>query len=211
MKICWYGHSCFEIANGSTLVTDPHDGRSIGIRKPEIGADLVLVSHDHYDHNSVRTVSKQNTRVINEVTSLKIKGIKIQGFPTFHDESGGAKRGKNILFKFCMEGINFLHSGDLGHLIDDELAKKIGEVDILFIPIGGVFTIDAENAWKVVEKLKPKVAIPMHYKISGLSIPLDEPDLFLRKAEEKVVRVGNEIDFTKEDLPKDFEIWLFSL
>ncbi|HIH98578.1 MAG TPA: MBL fold metallo-hydrolase [Thermoplasmata archaeon] len=211
MKICWYGHSCFEIANGSTLVTDPHDGRSIGIRKPEIGADLVLVSHDHYDHNSVRTVSKQNTRVINEVTSLKIKGIKIQGFPTFHDESGGAKRGKNILFKFCMEGINFLHSGDLGHLIDDELAKKIGEVDILFIPVGGIFTIDAENAWKVVEKLKPKVAIPMHYKISGLSIPLDEPDLFLRKAEEKVVRVGNEIDFTKEDLPKDFEIWLFSL
>jgi L-ascorbate metabolism protein UlaG (beta-lactamase superfamily) len=211
MKICWYGHSCFEISNGSTLVTDPHDGRSIGIRRPEVGADLVLVSHDHYDHNSVRTVSKQNTRVIKEVTSLKIKGIKIQGFPSFHDESGGAKRGKNILFKFCMEGINFLHSGDLGHLIDDELAKKIGEVDILFIPVGGVFTIDAENAWKVVEKLKPKVAIPMHYKISGLSIPLDEPDLFLRKAEEKVVRVGNEIDFTKEDLPKDFEIWLFSL
>jgi L-ascorbate metabolism protein UlaG (beta-lactamase superfamily) len=211
MKICWYGHSCFEISNGSTLVIDPHDGRSIGIRKPEVDADLVLVSHDHYDHNSVRTVSKQNTRVINEVTSLKVKGIRIQGFPTFHDESGGAKRGKNILFKFCMEGINFLHSGDLGHLIDDKLAKKIGEVDILFIPVGGVFTIDAENAWKVVEKLKPKVAIPMHYKISGLSIPLDEPDLFLRKAEEKVVRVGNEIDFTKEDLPKDFEIWLFSL
>jgi L-ascorbate metabolism protein UlaG (beta-lactamase superfamily) len=211
MKICWYGHSCFEIANNLTIVTDPHDGRSIGIGKPEVEADIILVSHNHYDHNSVRTVSKKNTRVINEIASLKIKGVKIQGFPAFHDDSKGAKRGKIILFKFEMEGVDFLHASDLGHLIDDELANQLGKIDILFIPIGGVFTIDAVNAWKVIEKLKPKVAIPMHYKISGLSIPLDEPDPFLEHAKDKVVRVGNEMDFTKEDLPKNLEIWLFSL
>lgn len=211
MRICWHGHSCFEISNNETIVIDPHDGRSIGLRKPEASADVVLISHDHYDHNAARVVSKRNAKILTEPKSYRNKRVQIKGFSSFHDEMEGAKRGLNLMFKVSTEGINLLHCGDLGHVPDPKLAEKIGEVDIIFIPIGGVFTIGASTAWEVIRALKPKVAIPMHYNVTGLSMPLDGPEKFLKYAPDKINRVGNEIDFTKEDLPKDFEIWLFSI
>ena len=110
-----------------------------------------------------------------------------------------------------MDDITFCHLGDLGHELDEETVQKIGDIDILFIPVGGTFTVDAEQAWKAINSIKPKIAIPMHYKIGGLSLPIDGIDPFLENNRYKTLKVGNEIDLEKEDLPSEMEIWTFTL
>ena len=211
LQIRWHGHACFEITNDVTLVTDPHDGKSIGIPAPSVTGDVILVSHDHYDHNSVKTVEKEDSKVVTDERKKNISNIEIKGIESFHDECNGAKRGKNIIYKFIMDDVSFCHLGDLGHELDDDAIQKIGDVDILFIPVGGTFTVDAEQAWKVINSIKPKIAIPMHYKIGGLSLPIDGVDPFLEKNIFKTLKVGNEIDIEKEDLPSEMEIWTFTL
>ncbi len=210
MKIVWHGHSCFEIQDGLTVVTDPHDGKSIGIKPPTVKADVLLVSHDHFDHNCVRIV-KGEPQIVRESGETVIGDLQIRGIPTFHDAEGGLKRGKNIVFCFEMDGIRFCHCGDLGHVLDAEQAAAIGAVDVLFIPVGGVFTIDSKDAQRVIATLQPAVVIPMHYRIGGLSISIENLDAFLEEIpEEDVLGVGNEIDFGKEDLPQKTEYWVFS-
>ena len=211
LQIRWHGHACFEITNDVTLVTDPHDGKSIGIPAPNVTADIILVSHDHYDHNSVKTVEKEGSKVVTDERKHNINDVEIHGISSFHDEEHGAKRGKNIIFKFTMDGIRFCHLGDLGHELDVETVKQIGEVDVLFVPIGGTFTVDDKKAWNVIKAIKPKIVVPMHYKIGGLSLPISGIDSFLDQAIYKVHHVGNEIDIEKEDLPEEPELWIFTL
>lgn len=212
LQIRWHGHACFEITNDVTLVTDPHDGKSIGIPAPSATGDIILVSHDHYDHNSVKTVEKEGSRVVTDERKRTISNVEIRGIESFHDECYGEKRGKNIIYKFTMNDITFCHLGDLGHELDEDTVQKIGgDVDILFIPIGGTFTVDAERAWNIINVIKPKIAIPMHYKIGGLSLPIAGIDPFLERNKYKVLKVGNEIDIEKEDLPRDPEVWTFTL
>ena len=211
LQIRWHGHSCFEIKNEVTLVTDPHDGKSIGIHAPSVTGDIVLVSHDHYDHNSVKSVEKDGSKIVTDTRKRNISNVEIKGFETFHDESHGEKRGNNIIYKFTMEDIAFCHMGDLGHDLDENTVQKIGDVDILFIPIGGTFTLDATQAWRLIKKVKPRIAVPMHYKIGGLSLPITEIEPFLEKSKYEIIKVGNEIDIEKEDLPDEPEVWTFTL
>lgn len=214
MRIRWHGHSCFEISNDVTLVTDPHDGRSIGIKPPQVKADVVLISHDHYDHNCSRVVEKEGMIVITSARGKRrTRGIEIRSLKSFHDKAGGKKRGENEIFIFSMEGMNFCHLGDLGHLLDDSIVEEIGKIDVLFIPIGGTFTIDAKDAMKVCEKITTKVIIPMHYKIGGLSLPIEGIDEFLdlAKKEYGISHMANEVDMEREDLPEETEIWIFTL
>ena len=211
LQIRWHGHACFEITDDVTLVTDPHDGKSIGIPAPSVTGDIILVSHDHYDHNSVKSVEKEDSKVVTDERKRTIHGVEIQGILSYHDEEHGAKRGKNIIYKFVMDGIRFCHLGDLGHELDDEIVKQIGDVDVLFIPVGGTFTVDDKHAWNVVKSIKPKIVVPMHYKIGGLSLPIAGVEPFLEQATYKVVSVGNEIDIEKEDIPDESEIWTFTL
>jgi L-ascorbate metabolism protein UlaG (beta-lactamase superfamily) len=211
LQIRWHGHACFEITNDVTLVTDPHDGKSIGIPAPSVSGDIILVSHDHFDHNSVKSVEKIDSKVVTDPRKRNISNIEIRGVESFHDEANGTKRGSNIIYKFIVDGISFCHLGDLGHDINDETVSQIGDVDILFIPIGGNFTVDADEAWDIISKIKPKITVPMHYKIGGLSLPISSIDPFLEKNKFKIMKVGNEIDIEKEDLPKEPEIWTFTL
>lgn len=211
LKIRWHGHSCFEITNDITLVTDPHDGKSIGIPAPNVTGDIILVSHDHYDHNSVKTVEKEGSKVVTDERKRTIGDVEIKGVESFHDECKGKKRGKNIMYKFTVNGISFCHLGDLGHMLSDDAVQKIGDVDILFVPIGGTFTVDDKQAWAVVKKINPKIIVPMHYKIGGLSLPIAGIDQFLEKSKLTVNYVGNEIDIEKEDLPGEPEVWTFTL
>jgi len=211
LQIRWHGHACWEITNDKTVVTDPHDGRSIGIPAPSVQGDIILVSHDHYDHNSVKSVEKEDSKVITDERKRNINGIDIKGFSSFHDEVGGAKRGSNIIFKFKVDELDFCHLGDLGHELDDDTVEKIGKIDVLFIPIGGTFTVDDKSAWNIIKKLNPKIVIPMHYKIGGLSLPIAGIDPFLEQNKYKVLPVGNEIEIDKEDLPKEPEVWTFTL
>ena len=210
MRIRWHGHACFEVRDDVTLVTDPHDGRSIGISPPRVKADVVLVSHDHFDHNSVRSVGGANIKVIKGAVQTTFRDVAIKGFGSYHDEEGGARRGSNTLFRFIMDDIKFLHLGDLGEQIDENMINSIGAVDVMFIPVGGVFTIDSQGAWEIAKRIQPKVIVPMHYRVRGLSLSLDTVDKFLENTK-NIVRVGNEIDFQKEDLPAEMEVWVFTL
>ena len=211
LKIRWHGHSCFEITNEVVVVTDPHDGKSIGIPTPSVQGDIILISHDHYDHNSAKSVERESSKIITDERKRNISNIEIKGIKTFHDKHNGEKRGENIIFRFIVENISFCHLGDLGHKLEEDIINQIGDIDILFIPVGGTFTIDAENAWEIINKIKPKITIPMHYKIGGLSLPIDNIDKFLDKNPYEILKVGNEIDIEKEDLPIEKEVWIFTL
>jgi L-ascorbate metabolism protein UlaG (beta-lactamase superfamily) len=212
LQIRWHGHACWEITNDFTLVTDPHDGKSIGIPAPSgVAGDIILVSHNHYDHNSVKNVEKSGSKIVMDERKRTIDNVEISGVESYHDEVQGAKRGSNIIFKFTMDGIKFCHLGDLGHDLDDETVQKIGQVDILFVPVGGTFTVDDKQAWDVIKKIQPRIVIPMHYKIGGLSLSIAGIDAFLKQNPYKLLHVGNEIDIEKEDLPSEPEVWTFTL
>jgi len=212
MRIRWHGHACFEISNGETIVTDPHDGKSIGIPPPRVKADIALVSHNHFDHNSVRSVKGQNTRIFDKPGRFTDGKIEITGVPSFHDDAGGQKRGGIVLFKFKVDGIRFCHLGDLGCMLGETELRELGEVDVLFVPVGDIFTIDAARAWEVIRSIDPLVAIPMHYRTGGLSLSIKTVDPFLAGAEKgtEVVNVGNEMVFDREDLPESLAVWVFS-
>jgi len=209
IRIRWHGHACFEIANEKTIVIDPHDGISIGIHPPKTKADIILITHDHFDHNQARIVEKAESILIKE--SKTVDGIKIEIINAYHDKEEGRKRGEIKIFKIEYEGIKFCHLGDLGHVLSSETINKIGSIDVLFIPVGGVFTIGAKEALEICKKIDVKAIVPMHYKIEGLSLPIERIDAFLDIVDYPVRHVANEIEIDREDLPTEKEIWVFSL
>ncbi len=208
--IRWHGHSCFEIDSGVQVIVDPHNGRSIGLRPPRLKADIVLVTHDHFDHNAVHVVSG-NPKTIKEVGTYNIQGLKIVGITAYHDTEQGAKRGKITMFKIQSEGISILHMGDIGHIPTSKMVDEIGKVDILMLPIGGTYTIGPSEAKKTAEIIRPKVIIPMHYKLPGLSLALQPVDNFTKQyPPDAKLFVGKEIEVTRSELPDSQEIWIFS-
>ncbi len=215
MRIAWYGHACFEVGDENTnIVIDPHDGKSIGIKPPYVKGDVVLVSHNHFDHNATRVVSKPDSLLITMPEEAgRLDNYNLKMIPAHHDDVHGMRRGDINMFLFSMGGVNLCHVGDLGHVLGDEQLEQFDRsVDILFLPVGGHFTINYEEALTVTSQLKPKVVIPMHYSIGGLSLNISPVDPFLKNFEQ-INRVGNEIDFFGEELNdiEDIEIWLFSL
>lgn len=166
MNIKYLGHAAFVITSdtGLKIITDPY-GTGPDLTYGEIteSADIVTVSHDHFDHSNVAAV-KGNPEVVRRTGRSTAKGIEFKGIASYHDEAKGRLRGDNIIFCFGVDGIGVCYLGDLGHLLDDKQVAEIGSVDILFIPVGGYYTIDAKAATEVCNQLKPKVIIPMHYK-----------------------------------------------
>lgn len=214
IRLRWHGHSCFEVASELlTVVTDPHDGRSLGIVPPKVRADVVLVSHDHFDHAAVRVVEKPGqTLVLRDTGGLPGGAFTARGVHTFHDAQRGVSRGANTVFVFELEGVTFCHLGDLGHELTPEQYAEIGRVDVLFVPIGGVFTIDGPAAWRTVKAVRPRVAVPMHYRTGGLSLSINNLQPFLDQVErpDSIVRVGNEVEFAAADLDEDeLLVWIF--
>lgn len=159
MKLTWYGHSCFllETEQGS-VVFDPYEpGYVPGLKLPELEADLCLCSHGHGDHNYTAAVKLSGRQT----------GLKIFEFPCFHDDKQGLLRGKNLMHLVEAEGRKILHMGDLGHMPGPELIEQLGHIDLMMVPVGGYYTIDAAQAAAVVRTIKPGLAIPMHYKGKG--------------------------------------------
>ncbi len=184
ITIKWHGHACFEIisSKGIRIVIDPHDGKSIGIKPPDAQADIVLITHEHFDHNAFSVVAKPSAQVLSMFEGeTAINDIKILGVRTYHDRERGRRRGQNTIYRVTVNGTIFLHLGDLGHELDEKYAKKLGQIDIAMIPIGGTFTIDYSGAWRTIEVIKPRVVIPMHYWIKGLNLPLRPVDEFISR------------------------------
>jgi L-ascorbate metabolism protein UlaG (beta-lactamase superfamily) len=159
MKIKYLGHSAFVITSnkGIRIITDPY-ATSPDLTYGEINesADIVTVSHGHFDHSNVAAV-KGNPEVVNRAGRLVV-------IASYHDDIGGRRAGNNLIFCFELDGVAACHLGDLGHRLDDNQVKEVGRVDVLFVPVGGNYTIDAKVATEVCNQLKPRVIIPMHYK-----------------------------------------------
>jgi len=195
MKIKWLGHSSFLITSraGVSILTDPYKSGSyegaVGYGKITDAADIVLVSHDHDDHNSVESVPGSPV-VLKGPGEHESKGIKFRGVETYHDKSQGKERGKNTVFVFDVDGVKVCHLGDLGHTVGKETCSKIGKVDVLLVPVGGFFTIDAAEATAVAEALDPRIVIPMHFKTEKLGFPIAGVDGFL-KGKQSVKRQGS--------------------
>lgn len=178
MIITWYGHSCFKInTKDVTIVTDPFD-KKIGIRPYFGAADIVTVSHEHYDHNNVESL-KGGPFIIRTPGEFETKNIFIYGFRSFHDKNNGVDRGTNTIYLIEAEDMRICHLGDLGEKLSDKTIEKLGQVDILMIPVGGVYTLDAKEADELIDRIEPSVILPMHYKTPALNIKIDPLDKFL--------------------------------
>ncbi|MET1160424.1 MAG: MBL fold metallo-hydrolase [Thermoprotei archaeon] len=182
VTIKWFGHACIAIVktNGYTIVIDPHAGSDIGIEKPDIKADLVLVTHEHFDHNAVEVVSKPETRVLREFWGeVRINDIVVRGYKTFHDKFEGKRRGFNTVYVVETEGYRIAHMGDLGSPPGEDVLNAIRGADLLAIPVGGTYTIEPDEAWDIVEKTEPVNVLPIHYWIKGVKLPIRRIDDFL--------------------------------
>ena len=204
MKIRWLGHASFLIeTSGVRLITDPFD--NIGIDFPSVEADVVTTSHEHFDHNATSKV-KGEFEVIRGTEKKSVKGIVISGIPTYHDEQRGAQRGDNTIFIIEAEGLRVAHMGDIGHLLDDETSSQLKGVDILMVPVGGTYTVDAAGAANIVETVSPRIVIPMHFKIGGLTLPISDERPFVERFD-RVERV-KELEVTKDTLPETTTVFV---
>lgn len=181
MKITWFGHSCFSIesSSGIKILTDPFDP-NIGYNIPNIKPNIVTISHNHFDHSYIDYI-KDCPHIINKHGNFKIEEINITGIPAFHDSAKGMKRGPNIIFVFSIDGFRVCHLGDLGHTLDKDLIDMIGNLDVLFIPVGGSYTLDGIEAAKLCNNLNSHFIIPMHFNTSVLTFPLEGTENFVTK------------------------------
>lgn len=211
MKIRYLGHAAFLITTGDgrKIVTDPYEpggfGGAIGCGALEEPADFVTVSHQHADHNYVKMVPG-NPTVISRAAEETHEGILFRALTTHHDASRGAERGANIVRVIEADGITVCHLGDLGHTLSPEDATALGALDVLLVPVGGTFTVDAKGATAVINRLRPRIAIPMHYRTPKVSLDIAPVDDFLA-GKPRVRRIeGSEIDLDKGSLPEPTEI-----
>ena len=212
MTIIWYGHSCFRIEarstssgqakDGVSILIDPFSKERTGLKPPKIKDDLVLVTHHHADHDNVSDANPE-ALIIDGPGEYEKQGIQVMGVTSFHDKMNGKERGLNTIYLIKAEDMTICHLGDLGQdKLDDKQVEEIGDVDILMVPVGGTYTLDAKEAVGVVGQIEPKVVIPMHYKIKDLTIDISGPDKFLKEiglSPEKV----DKFKIAKKNLPAE--------
>lgn len=204
MIIKYLGHASFLIkSKGSTIITDPFDEEMVGLKFPKTESDIVTISHHHKDHDQIKNI-KGTPLIIDWPGEFEKNDIRVFGYNTFHDTEKGAKRGQNVLYKFESEGITVLHCGDLGEVPDQKIIDEIGDIDILIVPVGGFYTIDAEAAKELCLKIEPSLIIPMHFNHDKLNqktfkelSPVDE---FLKKMGAEKKEPLEELKVTKEEL-----------
>ena len=202
MKIEYLGHSCFKLteSTGTSVVCDPYDD-SVGYVMPEVEADAVTVSHHHYDHAAVASVTGYPA-LFDTACCYDLPGVEINAIKSFHDSSRGKARGENLIFKFRMDGIDICHLGDLGEACSSELIDMLLPVNVLLIPVGGTYTIDAEMAKEYVDRIMPDVVIPMHYREKGCTLDIDKVEEFIDLFDEDYVEELEEdgLELMRSDL-----------
>ena len=209
MKVKYLAHACFLIISSERLriITDPYQvGGGINYAPINETADIVVMSHvTHSDHGNVAAV-RGKPEVVKGSGVKKVKGIEFKGLFTYHDEVKGTQRGVNTVFCFKVDDIRLCHAGDLGHVLTSEQISQIGEVDVLFLPVGGFYTIDANAATKIVDQIKPRIVVPMHFKTARCDYPISGVDDFL-KGKDNVKRLdSSELELTAKDLPSATQI-----
>lgn len=207
MDIFYLGQASFRIkGKQASLVIDPFDNQ-IGIKFPKVEADIVAVTHDHFDHNAISAVGGE-PYVVSGPGEYEVKGVEIVGVSSFHDDKKGEERGRNTIYNFKIDRINVAHLGDLGQesLSNDQL-EEIGNVDILLIPVGGFYTIDASAASKIASQLEPKIIIPMHYADSDSNIKeLEGVEKFLKEMGKENIEPAPKLTITPDKLPEEAQV-----
>lgn len=205
--LMYFGQACFAIHVGDTnILIDPVPAQ-MGYTTSTVAADVVTISHEHFDHNAVEMAAGKPT-ILRGLTSngkgwepidFSNKDVKITAFPAYHDDTKGSQRGLDAMFLFEMHGLRVLHTGDLGHRLSPEDVKKIGRVDVLLICVGGFYTIDADGATDVIKELKPRVVIPMHFRTSHTaSVPIAEAGGFLKEWKDARQSKEARVSFTRD-------------
>lgn len=206
MEISFVGHSCFRLkGKDSAVVTDPYDPNAVGLKLPKLAADIVCLSHSHPDHANSGAI-EGSLYTISGPGEYEIKGVNIVGVGTFHDDKNGEQRGKNTVYNITIDGINVAHLGDIGHNLSSEQMEELGSVDILLVPVGGVYTVDAHLAAKIVAELEPKIVIPMHYQTEGLKYQLDGVEKFLKEMGNENIAPVAKLSITREKLPEETSV-----
>jgi L-ascorbate metabolism protein UlaG (beta-lactamase superfamily) len=211
MKIKWYGHAAFLITSdqGTKIIIDPYEsgafGGQLSYGKIKDQADIVIISHDHADHNYTKDIPG-SPQIIKGSGSKTIKEISIKGIPTYHDSSKGSERGDNTIFTLSLDGMKICHLGDLGHILSEKELAEIGPVDLLLIPVGGYFTIDPKEATRVAEQIKPKILIPMHFKTKKCGFPIAPVEDFLKGKSNPKRPKASEVALEKRGLPQQMEV-----
>lgn len=208
-KVIFFGHSMFEIESekGLRIGMDPFD-ENVKSVLPDIAADIVTISHSHYDHSNT-SLFKGNPEIIKESGNYNRKDVSITGYNSFHDNNFGSQRGKNIIFEIKIDGMIFVHLGDFGSFGDYATMGLISNMDILFIPVGGVFTINHTEALELIEKLNPKIAVPMHFKEKDTKVGVNEISNFKSAIKHyNVKEPGSSFEIINEELPSKTEIWI---
>jgi len=192
------------------VITDPYD-KKIGLKMPSLEADIVTVSHDHYDHNNVAAV-KNNPYLVNMAGEYDVKGVAIHGVESNHDDKGGHERGKNVIYRFEIDDISVTHLGDLATTLTDTQLEALVGTDILLIPVGGKYTLDAKKAVEVISQIEPRIVIPMHYKTPDLAIEdIDGLEKFIKEFGVKPTE-EQKLKISKKDLPQeDMELVILSM
>lgn len=204
MKIKWLGHSCFLMTSskGTRVLADPFD-EQVGYELPSVEADIVTTSHDHFDHGYTKIV-KGTFLHVNKPGEVIKDGVHIFGIKTYHDKTSGSKRGINIVYIYDIDGLRICHFGDIGHIPSAQQLAEIGEIDIALLPVGGIFTVNAAEAYEIIKLLKPQITIPMHFETPELKFDLDGIDCFLSEAglsdTSEVYLRKNEIEITKNNI-----------
>lgn len=212
VKITWLGHAAFLIESGGLkILTDPYDsgeGR-IKYRPISIPVDIVTISHDHFDHNYTKGLMG-DFQTLDKTGVFQVKGAKVTGFESYHDPQSGTLRGPNIVFVIEVDGLRICHAGDLGHVLSKEHIKALGSIDVLLIPVGGNYTVDAQQATEVVDDLHPKLVIPMHFKTDSLDFPIETVEAFTRGKKNIKVLGSPSLEISQETLPETTEIRVLS-
>lgn len=204
MKIKWLGHSSFVLteSTGVSVLTDPFDPSYVGYEFNPPQVDLVTVSHGHRDHNFTKGVKYK--KLITTAGQFEYNGIHILGVQSCHDGEGGRQRGKSIIYKFRMDGVNVCHMGDIGEQCSPELVERLMPVNVLLLPVGGNYTVDAEQAKEFVDRLMPGIVIPMHYKLKHCELDIEKEDAFLRLFDDECVQEGvSELDLDRNDFTEN--------
>jgi len=205
MIITKIGHSCFKMqtkigSDNIVLTTDPFNEKT-GLIPPNFETDIITVSHNHDDHNNTKTL-RGDKFIIDCAGEYDVKGILIHGIESYHDEVEGKERGKNIIFRIEMDNISITHLGDLGHKLNSKQLEILTGTDILLIPVGGKYTIDAKKAIEVTSQIEPRIVIPMHYKTPNLAFDIDGVDKFIKEIGIKPTE-EEKLKISKRDLPQE--------
>jgi len=205
MEIFPLGHSSFRLrGKQATLITDPFGESGLLVKFPKhMEADIVTISHEHEDHNAADLVGG-TPFVIRGPGEYEIKGVSVIGVTSFHDDQQGAARGKNTMYRIEMDGIKIVHLGDLGHVLSSAQVDQIDGVDILIVPIGGTYTVDAEKAAQIISDIEPRIIIPMHDARSNKD--LASVEIFLKQMNKEGVVAVPKLTVSRDKLPAEVQI-----